>query len=177
MKQIPNSLGKHIIPANEEQRIRALNDYHLDELPDQYFTNVAHIVAASFGVPIALISLVKKDRVVFKGNSGMESVNEAGRGDSLCSLAILDNEPTIFMDALEEPCLLTNPNVAGDLGLRFYAGAPITTPEGYNIGTVCIIDNNPRNFTEREQDLLQRFAENIVHELEMRKKLQVLLKI
>jgi len=166
-----NSFGRNIIPGNEKERLEALHSYNLNDLPDHYFTNLAHIVAAAFDAPIALISLVRENKVIFKGNAGMEDRNTEERGDSMCSLAILGNEPTVFVDSLAEPCLLTNPNVVGDFGLRFYAGAPITAPGGYNLGTVCIIDKHPRNFTEKEQVLLKRFAENAMHELEMRKSL------
>ena len=165
-----NSFGKNIIPGNEAERIKALESYNvLYDLPDRYFSNLAHIIAASFGTPVALITLVKSERVIFKGNVGMEGTNSADRGVSLCSLAILDNNVTVFGDALDEPCLLSNPNVVGEFGLRFYAASPITTPGGFNIGTVCVIDKAPRAFTIKEQELLQRFAENVMHELEKRK--------
>jgi GAF domain-containing protein len=107
-----------------------------------------------------LIALVEEEQVVFKGNSGMEGTKAVSRGVSLCSLAVLDDEPTVFEDALKEPCLLKNPLVAGQFGLRFYAGAPITTPEGFHIGTVCVVDKKPRSFSEEDKKLLQQFAQN-----------------
>ena len=164
-----NTFGKSIIPDNEELRLKALEYFNiLNDLPDRYFTNLAHIIAAAFDTPIALISLVGEGTVFFKGNVGMEEVKKVDRGVSLCSLSILDSEPTIFNDALQHPCLLSNPLVAGEFGLRFYAGAPITTKEGFNIGTVCVVDKEPREFTQNERELLVHFAANAMEEIEMR---------
>ena len=155
-----NSFGKPIIPADDDERIKALKAYEiLDSAPEGFFNNLAHIVAKSFDAPIALISLVDKEEVFFKANVGMEDTSHVPRGVSLCSLAVLDKEPTIFENALDEPCLLTNPLVAGSFGLRFYAGAPIVTPDGFNIGTVCVVDKEPRTFSELDTELLKRFAD------------------
>ena len=166
-----NSFGIPIIPENEEARIRALHSYEiLVSKPEKYFNNFAEIIAKSFNVPIALISLVDKDEVFFKANVGMEGSNGAARGVSLCSLAILSSEPTVFEDALKEPCLLANPLVAGNFGLRFYAGAPLITPDGFNIGTVCVVDKIPRDFTSLDKDLLTGFASSVMEDILKRKK-------
>ena len=125
-----NTFGKPIIPGNEVERLKALRSYNiLHTLPEGFFNNLAHIIAKTFDTPIALISLVDEEEVFFKANVGMPGTEYVDRGVSLCSLAILDNQPTIFEDATNEPCLLANPLVAGNFGLRFYAGAPIITPE------------------------------------------------
>jgi GAF domain-containing protein len=156
-----NTFGKPIIPDNEALRLKALR-YHitLQELPERFFNHLANIVARTFNTPIALISIVEEDEVFFKGNIGMEETKSTDRGVSLCSLAVLQADPLIFNDAIEEPCLLSNPLVAGEFGLRFYAGAPITTPEGFHIGTVCVVDKQPREFSEDDKQLLVEFAKN-----------------
>ncbi|HVG42093.1 MAG TPA: GAF domain-containing protein [Chitinophagaceae bacterium] len=165
-----NTFGKPIIPDDDEKRVQALNSYNiLHTLPEGFFNNLANIVAQCFDTPIALISLVDKEEVFFKANVGMSGTDYVKRGVSLCSLAILDTEPTIFEDTLKEPCLLANPLVAGEFGLRFYAGAPITTPDGYNIGTICVVDKQPRTFTELDQDLLRRFAVSVMEAIINRK--------
>lgn len=166
-----NTFEIDIIPKNEEERIKDLYHYSiLDTLPDSYFNNLAFIVAQFFETPIALISFVETESVFFKGNVGMEGTLKTDRGSSLCALAILNDEVTVFTDTLSEPCLLTNPLVRGKFGLRFYAGAPLVTPNGYSIGTLCIIDKKPRSFDLKERDLLNRFAKIAMHELEMRAK-------
>jgi GAF domain-containing protein len=168
-----NSFGKPIIPANEALRLKALEYFNiLTSLPDRYFSNLARIIAIAFDTPIALISLVHKTDVFFPGNYGMEGVHRVSRGDSLCSLAILDPNPTVFKDALKEPCLLSNPLIAGEFGLRFYAGAPIVTKENFNIGTVCVVDKEPREFSQKEEGLLILFAENVMLEIEHRSELK-----
>lgn len=167
-----NTFGKEIIPENEVERLKAMYEYtQLDTLPDSYFNNLAYLVAQTFHTPIALISLVEQEVVFFKGNVGLEGTLKVDRGSSLCALAILEKDVTVFSDALEEPCLLTNPLVRGKFGLRFYAGAPLITPEGYHIGTVCVIDKKPREFSPRDRDILKRFSWVVMHELEMRKEL------
>lgn len=155
-----NSFNKPIIPHNDKDRLNALQSFRiLDSKQEFYFDNLAQIIARVFNVPIALISLVDENRVFFKANAGMSDFQNVPRGISLCSLAILENQPLIFTDALEDPCLLANPLVAGEFGLRFYAGSPLTTPDGFNIGTVCVIDKQPRNFSKEEENLLTKFAE------------------
>ncbi len=171
-----NSFKKHIIPPNEASRIKALQFYDvLKNLSNRYFNNLARIIATTFNTSIALISIVADEKVFFKGNVGMPGINTMDRGISLCSLAILESEPTIFNDTLEEPCLLSNPLVAGEFGLRFYAGAPIITPEGFHIGTVCIVDKQAREFSENEKQLLVHFAECVMSEIENRKSHQFVL--
>ena len=101
---MPNTSHKPIIPSNDTLRLKALDYFDiLNELPDRYFSNLAHIIALSFNSEIALVSLVGEQDVYFKGNYGMEGINKVNRGESLCSLAILDPAPTIFNDALKNP--------------------------------------------------------------------------
>jgi GAF domain-containing protein len=150
--------------------VAALASYQiLDTQPERFFNNLAEIMARCFDAPIALVSFVDKERVFFKANVGMPGVNDVPRGISLCSLAILDEGLTIFENAQKEPCLLANPLVAGEFGLRFYAGAPIITAQGYPIGTVCVVDKAPREFGTEDQDLLARFASSAMKAIEDRR--------
>ncbi len=167
-----NHFGKDIIPSNDEDRLTALYRYRLvQSVPKGYFTKLADIIAKTFNTPIALVSIVEKEKVLFLGNHGMDSTYEVSRGLSLCSLAVLDDEPTIFEDALKEPCLLTNPLVTGEFGLRFYAGAPIMTADGYAIGTACIVAKEPRKFEKADKELLKYFAHLAMQEIELRFKM------
>lgn len=165
-----NTFGIPIIPANDEERLSKLYSYNVLEKydGDGIFKHVATMAAKIFKVPIALVSLVDKEHVIFKGNVGMEGTDVVSRGASLCSLAVLQDEVTVFEDAALEPCLLANPLVAGDFGLKFYAGAPLTTPDGYNIGIVCIVDKKVRTFSKADQELLQGLATEVMVELDER---------
>jgi len=166
-----NTFGKTIIPENDGERVKALASYQImHTLPEGFFNNLARIVAKTFNTPIALVSLVDKEQVFFKANVGMQGTTYVDRGISLCSLAVLDNQPTIFEDATKEPCLLANPLVAGEFGLRFYAGAPIITSDGYNIGTVCVVDHHPRSFSTDDKELLVQFAQAAMNAIVDRKK-------
>ncbi|RNL56648.1 GAF domain-containing protein [Pedobacter jejuensis] len=164
-----NTFGKNIIPDNDELRIEALKRYKiLDTPPENAFDNVAKLATQIFDVPVSLISLVDAEQVYFKANIGMGNVKSTSRGVSLCSLSILDKNVTVFENAPTEPCLLTNPNVAGSFGLRFYAGAPLTTADGFRIGTLCIIDKTPRTFDEKSRVILESLAKIVMDEIELR---------
>ncbi len=166
-----NSFGISIIPDNDAFRLNALKKLQiLDSGPELFFDNLVQIVARCFDMPVALISLVDKERVFFKSNVGMSDVRNVSRGISICSLAILSKEPTIIPDALQQPCLLSNPLVAGEYGLRFYAGAPIITEDGYVVGTVCVLDKKPRAFSSEDQELLTLFSKSVMKGLAERVK-------
>lgn len=165
-----NTFGIPITPANEEERLAKLYGYNVlgDYEEVGIFKHVAAMAAQIFQAPIALVSFVDKEQVFFRGNVGMEGTDEVSRGVSLCSLAILKEGVSIFENTRKEPCLLANPMVAGSFGMQFYAGAPIKTPDGYNIGTVCIVDKIARSFSEHDQRLLEGLALAVMDELEER---------
>jgi PAS domain S-box-containing protein len=164
-----NTFGKNIIPENDQLRIEALKRYKiLDTPPENAFDNVARLATQIFNVPISLISLVDEEQVYFKANIGMGRAKSTSRGVSLCSLAVLQTEVTVFENAPDEPCLLTNPNVAGAFGLKFYAGAPLITHDGFMIGTLCIIDQTPRVFSRADREIMQSLAKIVMDEIELR---------
>ncbi|MCX2477636.1 ATP-binding protein [Pedobacter sp. MC2016-15] len=164
-----NTFGKNIIPENEHERIAALKRYKILGSPaENAFDHVAKLAAKIFAVPIALVSMVDTEEVFFKANVGMGKVRTTPRGISLCSLAVLDPEVTVFEDARIEPCLLANPLVAGEFGLQFYAGAPITTPDGMLIGTLCVVDKKPRTFSTQDRAILANLASIVIDEMELR---------
>jgi PAS domain S-box-containing protein len=164
-----NTFGINIIPNNDDARVKALRRYQiLDSPPEHAFDNVARLATQIFKVPISLVSLVDEKEVYFKANIGMGNARSTSRGVSLCSLAVLKQEVTVFENAPEEPCLLTNPNVAGSFGLKFYAGAPITTPDGFRIGTLCVIDKTPRLFDQDSREILESLAKIVMDEIDLR---------
>lgn len=165
-----NTFGRPIIPDNERERLVALARYEqISLLPKGAFNHIAEMAVRMFDVPIALVNLVGAEvvRTIANGGESAEET-EVVRGVSLCSLAVLSPEPTVFHNALEEPCLLTNPLVTGRMGLRFYAAAPLRTSDGFNIGAVCLIDRKTREFSTGEQKVLEGLAQIVMEELESR---------
>ena len=157
-----------IIPDNEAERIAAVRRYEiLDTPPDGIFDRVTAIAARRFDAPISIISIVDHDRIWFKSHHGIE-VEEIGRDPGLCASAILSSEAHVLIDASTDPRSLANPLVAGDFGLRFYAGVPLTTSDGYNLGTLCVIDKEPRPIDQGQIDDLTDLASLVVDQLELR---------
>ncbi len=156
------------IPHDEDARLAAVRRYQiLDTPPDGAFDRVTQLAARLFGVPIAIVSIVDEDRIWFKSRHGL-SVQQIGRDPGLCASAILQQEPLVVVDASVDPNALANPLVAGEFGLRFYAGAPLKTEDGHNLGTLCIIDKEPREISEEDVATLEQLAAIVVHELELR---------
>lgn len=139
----------------------------LDTPPDGAFDRVTALAARRFGVPISIISIVDEDRIWFKSHHGLP-VEQIERTPGLCASAILSNDPYLLPDASIDPRSLANPLVAGDFGLRFYVGVPLTTSDGFNLGTLCVIDKEPRAIDERQIEDLKDLASVVVDQLEMR---------
>ena len=164
-----NTFGRNIIPQNEEARLENLKKYKiLYTKSEAIFDQLAAVTATMLKVPLAMINFVDKDHVWTKADQQGDFGSEVERGTSLCSLAILRDELTVFEDALAEPCLMSNPLVVGEFGLRFYAAVPITTSEGFNIGAVCIVDKKVRKFTPEDRKKLEWVAQLIHLEIEKR---------
>ncbi|RYY93589.1 MAG: PAS domain S-box protein, partial [Chitinophagaceae bacterium] len=156
-----------LIPANDAARLAALRRYRLlDTGPEESFDTITSMMAEVFGVPLSFISLVDEQRVYYKSSYGGFPHAQVPREDSLCSHTILNNGPLIIENAQNDPCFSDGPYVAPEGGIRFYAGVPLVTHDGFAIGTVCIVDMKPRSFSEAETRLLERFAWMAGHEIE-----------
>jgi two-component sensor histidine kinase len=156
------------LPANEPERLAAVRRYDiLDTPPDGAFDRITKVAAGLFDVPIAIVSIVDQDRIWFKSHHGLEAT-EIPRGPGLCASAILDSKPWVLNDAKYDPRALANPLVAGEFGLRFYAGVPLRSAEGFNLGTLCVIDREPREVAEAEIERLSELAAIVMDELELR---------
>jgi two-component sensor histidine kinase len=156
-----------ILPHDEAKRMAAVRRYEiLDTPPDGAFDRITAIAARRFGVPIAIVSIVDEDRIWFKSHHGL-AVEQIDREPGLCASAILSKDPFLLPDASIDPRSLANPLVAGDFGLRFYAGVPLTTSDGYNLGTLCVIDKEPRPIDERQIEDLKDLAAVVMDQLEM----------
>ena len=157
-----------IIPENEAARMDAVRRYDILDTPaDGTFDRITALAARRFNVPISIISIVDEDRIWFKSHCGVP-VNQIGRDPGLCASAILKSEPYILFDAKTDPRSLANPLVAGEFGLRFYAGVPLQTSDGHNLGTLCILDFKPRVLTPVEAATLQDLAAVVISDLELR---------
>jgi eukaryotic-like serine/threonine-protein kinase len=157
-----------LIPSDEDLRITAVNRYDiLDTPPDGAFDRITRLAARIFNVPISTISIVDHDRIWFKSKYGI-TAEEIDREPGLCASAVLHYDPWIVEDASVDPRALENELVRGELGLRFYAGVPLKTADGYNLGTLTIIDTEPRTLTDDELDILKQLGELVVDEMELR---------
>jgi two-component sensor histidine kinase len=156
------------LEEREAARLAALRRYDiLDTPPDGSFDHIAQVAARLFDVPIAIISLVDTDRIWFKAKHGLD-VDEIGRDPGLCASAIMQSEPYLLTDASCDPRSLANPLVAGEFGLRFYLASPLQTTDGYNLGTICVIDRKPRVVTEQQINHLQALARVVMDQIELR---------
>jgi len=158
-----------IIPPNEQERLAALRRYDvLDTPPDGAFDRITRLASKLLDMPISIVSLVDHDRIWFKSTAGLDGVDEIDRVPGLCASAILSDEAWVVENAKIDPRTLANPLVAGEFGLRFYAGSPLRTHDGYNLGTLCVIDREPRTLTDEQVALLDDLASLVIDELELR---------
>ncbi|MGQ9369414.1 GAF domain-containing protein [Azospirillum sp. ST 5-10] len=154
---------------DEPARLAALHGLRvLDTVCEETFDRLTRWAVEAFRVPIALVSLVDADRQWFKSACNL-GVPETPRDVAFCNHTILSRRPTVVEDAVSDPRFRDNPLVLGDPHIRFYAGAPIITPENYAVGTFCIIGREPRRFTVTEQYTLRQLAALVMEELLLRR--------
>lgn len=157
-----------LIPSDEDARMEAVRRYAILDTPaDGAFDRVTSLAARLFSVPIAIVSVVDHDRIWFKSHHGVP-VEEIGRDAGLCASAILQDDVWVIENAPEDPRTLANPLVAGEFGLKFYAGAPLKSRDGYNLGTLCILDHEPRVLDASESATLRDLAAVVMNDLELR---------
>ncbi|WP_210515801.1 GAF domain-containing protein [Hymenobacter terricola] len=154
-----STLYPGLIPSYEHERLAALQPYQVLGTPGQGpFNDFVSIVAKLLDVPIALISLVRDDDVVFIGNTGLPEASVVDREDSMCSVAILNDGLTVFEDIATQPCALVNPFVAQKMHLGFYAGQALRAPNGMALGSLCVMDRAARQLSPAEGELLTQLA-------------------
>jgi two-component system, NtrC family, sensor kinase len=162
------------MPENEQARVAALQKYAiLDSEPEQGFDDLTLLASYICETPIALISLVDENRQWFKSKVGV-SASETSRDVAFCSTAILQNDVFVVPDALQDERFRNNPLVVSEPNIRFYAGAPLITEEGYALGTLCVIDRTPREFGVEQRDALTALSRLVLAQLEFRRNLILL---
>jgi GAF domain-containing protein len=153
----------------EAARLEALREYRILDTPsEQAYDDFTLLASYICEVPIALISLVDADRQWFKSKVGLE-VNETVRNISFCRHTILSYETLVINDALYDERFANNPLVTADPRIRFYAGAPLITPEGHALGSLCVIDRRPRELSTAQKTALEALARQVVSQLELRR--------
>jgi GAF domain-containing protein len=153
----------------EAARLAAVRRYEILNAPaDGAFNEIAELAAIACGTPIATVTIVDSDRVWFAACQGLDGVTEVGTEPGLCASAYLGDGPYVVNDAAVDPRTLDHPLVRGELGLRFYAAAPIVTADGFRLGTVNVIDSRPRQITETQTAVLTGLAALVARHLEVR---------
>jgi signal transduction histidine kinase len=163
------------LPYDEAKRLEALDSYHiLDTLEEKDYDDLTALAAAICGVPIALISLVDKDRQWFKSHRGL-AARETPINQSFCAHAIVaSNDIMIVEDARKDDRFKDNPLVTGHPNISFYAGVPLTSDDGYSLGTLCVIDSKKNSLSLEQQSALKIVGQQVMDKLELRRKIRVL---
>src|ERR1035438_4117951 len=158
------------VPENEKKRLKVLWQYEvLDPVPEEVFDDLTELAARICEAPIALISLVDEKRQWFKAKVGV-SLSETSRDISFCAYAITQNDLFIVPDATQDKRFANNPMVTSEPKIRFYAGAPLITPDGHALGTLCVIDKMPRELRPDQKHALRILARHVVSQLELRRR-------
>lgn len=156
-------------PSDEPKRIHTLRSLNiLDTNPEERFDRLTRLAKRLFGVPIALVSLIDSNRQWFKSCQGL-SATETSREISFCGHAILEDGIFVINNALLDERFRDNPLVVGEPNIRFYAGIPLTVPNGSKLGTLCLIDRDPREMSQEDRELLRdlgRMAEQEIAALQ-----------
>ena len=158
------------LPADELARLAVLRKYEVLDTPsEEAFDDVVKLASALCGTPIALVSLIDESRQWFKARVGLDAT-ETPRAHAFCAHAILDPEQVMVVpDATLDPRFSDNPLVTGAPDIRFYAGAPLLSSSGHAMGTLCVIDQKPREMSQANRDALTVLARTVVTQLELRR--------
>lgn len=166
-------------PANEQERLSSLFEYNiLDTLPEQDFDDITKIASEICATPVALITFIDEDRQWFKSKRGLpDEVKSTTREVAFCSHAILQPEEIMVVpDAKNDERFADNPFVTGPENVNFYAGVPLLSDKGYPMGTLCVLDNKPREISAEQRQTLKILANQVMRLLELHRKNEELTK-
>jgi len=156
-------------PSNEPQRLAALREYRiLDTAPEQTYDDITTLAASLCHVPIALVSLVDESRQWFKSKVGLHQT-ETDRNEAFCAHAILQPGPLVVSDARKDGRFAENEMVTQAPHIRFYAGFPLVSPEGFALGTLCAIDRKPHRLDAEQTRAMQALSRQVMALLELRR--------
>jgi GAF domain-containing protein len=163
-----------LMPNTDAARVAALEKYAiLDTDPEQSFDDLTLLAAFICKTPSAMISLVDENRQWFKSRIGVD-ISETPREIAFCSVAIQQSGVFIVPDALEDERFRNNPLVVSEPHIRFYAGAPLINEDGYALGTLCVVDQSPRELTLDQKEALRALSRLVLAQLEFRRNLALL---
>jgi GAF domain-containing protein len=167
-------MGTPMMSTNDAARVDALQKYAiLDSEPEQAFDDLTLLASYVCKTPIALISLVDEDRQWFKAKVGI-SATETSRDIAFCSTAIQQTEVFVVPDTLQDERFRTNPLVVSEPNIRFYAGAPLINEDGYALGTLCVIDRQPRELVADQETALKALSRLVLMQMDFRRNLLLL---
>lgn len=170
LRRTPKNFDPKAVPDNEVERLKALRRFKIFDTPsEEIFSAYTELAALTFRAPIGLMSFVEEETVHYKQAYGVERTGQlVPRKNSPCSIAILNKEVVLFRYALTDPCVLADEKNLAEAGYKFYAGAPLTTSDGFNIGMLAVVDRVPRTYTDEELDRLRQLAEETMREVQFR---------
>jgi sigma-B regulation protein RsbU (phosphoserine phosphatase) len=153
----------------ERLRLEEVRRYNIvDTPPEPQLDRITALTAELFDVPVSLITIVDNRRIWFKSIFGLDGVTEIGLDPGFCTDAIMQSQAYVIESARTDPRTCANPLVTGSFGLQFYAAAPLETPNGHRLGTLCGIDREPRIFSPRQASLLTHLAKIVMDHLNLR---------
>lgn len=168
------SPSSYPLPEQEADRLRTLRSYKiLDTKPEERFDELTQLAAIICGAPISLITLIDGDRQWFKSKVGLE-LAETPRAHAFCTHAIMQPQMFEVEDATKDQRFANNPLVTGDPHIRFYAGSPLATSDGHLLGTMCVLDREPRTLSAQQKTALEILGRQVIANMELRSNLREL---